>query len=79
MSAPQVVNDSLFRDDLIGTIRLHVIAGTQAEPDFNVEELADALLEQMIHRLVVIAMETDGEHPTGVRVRREIRQMRWGR
>lgn len=79
MNAPQVVNDSAFRDDLIATIAGHVIAGTQSEPDFNVEDLADALLEKVIARLVAIATATDGTDPTAVLVRREIGRMRWGR
>lgn len=79
MSAPQVVNDSLFRNDLIGTIAGHVIAGTQAEPDFDVEGLADTVLEKVIARLVAIATATDGTDPTAVLVRREIGQLRWGR
>jgi hypothetical protein len=79
VSAPQVVNDSLFRDDLIGTIWGHVIAGTQAEPDFDVEGLADAVLEKVVRRLSAIVVQTAGTDPTAVLVRREIRQLRWGR
>jgi hypothetical protein len=79
MSAPQVVNDSLFRDDLIATICGHVIAGTQAEPDFDVDALADAVLEKVVRRLSAIVVQTDGDDPVAQLVKAEIRQMRWGR
>lgn len=79
MRAPQVVNDSLFRDDLIGTIAGHVIAGTQAEPDFNVEGLADAVIEKVARRLSAIVVQTAGDDPVAQLVKAEIRQMRWGR
>jgi hypothetical protein len=79
MTAPRVVNDSLFRDDLIGTIWGHVIAGTQAEPDFDVEALADAVLEKVVRRLSAIVVQAPGDDPVAQLVKAEIRRMRWGR
>jgi hypothetical protein len=79
MSAPQVVNDSVFRDDLIATITGHVRAGEQREPDFNVEALADVLLEKVVRRLSAIVVQAPGDDPVAQLVKAEIRQMRWGR
>lgn len=79
MSAPDIVNNSVFRDGLIDLIASHVVSGSQREPDFDVEDLADDVLDLVVARLVAIAMETAGTDPVSQRVRREIAELRWGR